>query len=81
MDENTSIKKCAELRQTALPVSASCYHDKLLYLRLSGNDDSLDKACKTIGGEAIGNNDEFWHELAEQQRRRGLMVVMTAKAQ
>jgi len=68
MDEDNSIKKCAQLRQMPLPISASCYHDNQLYLRLSANQDSIDNAHKTIGGEFIKtDNDEFWQNIKEQK--------------
>ena len=49
-----------------LPVSATCWQDDLLTLRLSGARSAVAAARQRIGGELVGVTD-FWHALREQQ--------------
>lgn len=50
-----------------LPISASCWHDGLLTLRLSGAEAAVDAAEKYLGGAAVADGAAFWHGLREQQ--------------
>jgi glycolate oxidase FAD binding subunit len=51
-----------------LPLSATCWHDGLLTVRLSGARAAVDAACATLGGEKVGSGDTaFWEELCEQR--------------
>jgi glycolate oxidase FAD binding subunit len=51
-----------------LPVSATCWHDDVLTLRLSGARAAVDAACLTLGGEKVGAGDTaFWDDLREQR--------------
>jgi glycolate oxidase FAD binding subunit len=50
-----------------LPVSASCWHDGVLSLRLSGAQAAVDAARGKLGGEALPDADPFWRALRDQQ--------------
>jgi len=50
-----------------LPVSASCWHDGMLTLRLSGATASVDAALTTLGGELFPDCAPFWESVREQQ--------------
>jgi glycolate oxidase FAD binding subunit len=52
-----------------LPVSATCWHDDVLSVRLSGARAAVDAACSTLGGEKVGAGEAaaFWDELREQR--------------
>lgn len=52
-----------------LPVSASCWCDGVLTVRLSGAGAAVDAALKSFGGERLGDTDAdaFWVSLREQQ--------------
>jgi glycolate oxidase FAD binding subunit len=50
-----------------LPISASCWHDGVLTLRLSGAGAAVDAAEKLLGGDAVSDADGFWHSLREQK--------------
>lgn len=50
-----------------LPVSASCWHDGLLTLRLSGAEAAVDAAEKYLGGLVVADGAAFWHDLREQR--------------
>jgi glycolate oxidase FAD binding subunit len=49
-----------------IPISASCWRDGLLSLRLSGARAAVDKARSTLGGEIFEAGDDFWRGLREQ---------------
>lgn len=48
-----------------LPISASCFYDNQLFIRLSGSAGAVAAGQKTIGGETMSN--VFWQQLKEQQ--------------
>jgi len=51
-----------------LPVSATCWHDDVLTVRLSGARAAVDAACVALGGEKLGAGDTvFWDGLREQR--------------
>lgn len=49
-----------------LPISASCWHDGLLTIRLSGAQAAVRAAEQKLGGESVSDADEFWQALREQ---------------
>ena len=49
------------------PVTAACYVDQRLYLRLSGSPSGVAQAEQQAGGEALPASDLFWQQLREQQ--------------
>ena len=49
-----------------LPLSAACYVDGRVYLRLAGNDHALQAARKKIGGDLVPEGDLFWQSVREQ---------------
>ncbi len=50
-----------------LPVSATCWHEGRLTLRLSGAAAAVRAAAEKIGGSAIADADAFWQALREQR--------------
>lgn len=50
-----------------LPISASCWHDGVLTLRLSGAQAAVDAARRMLGGEAVEDGARFWRSLREQR--------------
>jgi len=50
-----------------LPISASCWHDGVLTLRLSGAGAAVDAAVRLLGGEVLPEPEPFWRSLREQQ--------------
>jgi len=51
----------------ALPISASCFHDGQLVIRLSGADNAVRAASQQIGGELLADGQRFWQSVREQQ--------------
>lgn len=49
-----------------LPISASCWHDGQLAVRLSGAQAAVDAAIAKMGGNDLPDADAFWDSLREQ---------------
>ena len=49
-----------------LPISASCWVDGKLYVRLSGAQAAVDAAIAKMGGAELPDADRFWDSLREQ---------------
>ncbi len=49
-----------------LPISASCWHDGQLAVRLSGAQAAVDAAITKMGGSELPDADKFWDHLREQ---------------
>jgi len=63
--ELNSLESLAIMRkwaQKSLPVTASCYHDDALYVRLSGAETAVLAGAAETGGEAVGDLD-WWEKL------------------
>jgi glycolate oxidase FAD binding subunit len=67
LSEIEAIRKLNEWGGQPLPISASCWHDGLLSLRLSGAQAAVDAARRLIGGEVHPQADSFWEDLREQR--------------
>jgi glycolate oxidase FAD binding subunit len=50
-----------------LPISASCWHQGQLSVRLSGARAAVDAAIIKMGGEVLADADTFWDQLREHQ--------------
>ena len=50
-----------------LPISASCWHQGQLSVRLSGARAAVDAAVIKMGGEVLADSDNFWDQLREHQ--------------
>jgi glycolate oxidase FAD binding subunit len=50
-----------------LPLSAGCYHDGALTLRLSGFEQGVKAAANKIGGDPLPDGETFWTDLREQR--------------
>jgi glycolate oxidase FAD binding subunit len=67
MDEIEAIRKLNEWAGQPLPISASCWTDGVLALRLSGARAAVDNAVRTLGGEIMPDCARFWMDLREQR--------------
>lgn len=65
MDEAQAIETMNRWASTPLPISATFYHDGLVYVRLSGAEGAIRAAQAKIGGEAIVDDAEFWASVRE----------------
>lgn len=69
LDEAAALQRMREWGAQPLPVSATCWHDGLLSVRLSGARPALEAAARLIGGEVLGDAvaDAFWLGVREHQ--------------
>ncbi|MFS2213002.1 glycolate oxidase subunit GlcE [Telluria sp. Tellsp104] len=67
VNEVDAIRNLNEWGGQALPVSASCWHDGVLALRLSGANAAVDNAIRTLGGDVMPDCARFWASVREQQ--------------
>ena len=65
--EVDAIRRLNEWGGRPLPVSASCWHDGVLALRLSGANAAVDAAIRTLGGDVMPDCARFWTGLREQR--------------
>ena len=65
MSEIDALRQLNEWGGQPLPLSASCWHDGVLTLRLSGAQAAVKAAAQQLGGERI-DDDGFWASLREQ---------------
>jgi glycolate oxidase FAD binding subunit len=66
LPQDEALKRMNRWAGQPLPVSASCWHDGALMLRLSGARAAVDAATATLGGETA-DGAAFWDELREQR--------------
>jgi glycolate oxidase FAD binding subunit len=67
LSEQQAIAQLNEWGGRPLPISASCWHDGILSLRLSGAQAAVDAARKKLGGEPVPDDASFWRALRDQQ--------------
>jgi glycolate oxidase FAD binding subunit len=71
MNEVDAIRKLNEWGGQPLPISASCWHEGVLALRLSGAQAAVDAAIRSLGtadgGELMPDCAAFWASLREQR--------------
>lgn len=65
MDETAAIEKMNQWAGKPLPVSATCYTDGELFLRLSGAEPAVRAAQVKLGGETLKEDDIFWRSVRE----------------
>lgn len=75
-NEITLMQACSEQQALArinewagrpLPLSASCYVDGQLYVRLSGAEQAVTASAKHIDGDVVERGDEPWTDLREHK--------------
>ncbi|WP_296946043.1 glycolate oxidase subunit GlcE [uncultured Massilia sp.] len=67
LDEADALRKLNEWAGRPLPLSASCWHDGVLALRLSGARAAVEDARRLLGGETMPDCAAFWDDLREQR--------------
>ena len=67
LGEPDAIRMLNEWAGQPLPVSASCWHDGMLALRLSGARAAVDDAVRSLGGEVMPDCAAFWVGVREQR--------------
>jgi glycolate oxidase FAD binding subunit len=67
VSEIEAIGRLNEWAAQPLPISASCWHDGVLTLRLSGASAAVREAARALGGQAVPDADTFWAGVRDQQ--------------
>jgi glycolate oxidase FAD binding subunit len=67
LDEIQALRKLNEWGGQPLPISASCWHDGVLTLRLSGARAAVDAAVLSLGGQVMEDCSAFWESVREQR--------------
>lgn len=67
MDENEALHQINVWGGQPLPISASCWVDGKLSVRLSGAQAAVDAAIARMGGAELPDADAFWDSLREQE--------------
>ncbi len=67
MDAGQAIEKMNKLAGQAKPLTAACWFNNKLYMRLSGATSAVEGAVKAWTGKILENDQQFWQSLKEQQ--------------
>ena len=67
MSELDALARLNEWGGQPLPISASCWHEGVLSLRLSGAQAAVDAAERQLGGERVDEGARFWRSVREQR--------------
>lgn len=60
-----ALKRVHQLARQSLPISATCFDDERLYVRLSGTEGAIKSAQQQLGGDELPGGDNFWYRLKE----------------
>lgn len=66
-DQQAAIQRVNAWAGQALPLSATCWRDNQLTIRLEGAQRAIQAARATLGGELIEDGATFWHDIREQR--------------
>jgi len=66
MKEAEAIEKMNQWAGKPLPISATCFYENNLTLRLSGAQSAVHAARAKLGGELISDGTVFWNSIREQ---------------
>ncbi|MBV6322396.1 glycolate oxidase subunit GlcE [Duganella violaceipulchra] len=66
MSEIDALRRLNEWAGQPLPISASCWHEGVLSLRLSGAEAAVEAAQRKLGGVALEDDAAFWTSLRDQ---------------
>jgi len=67
MDAQQAIEQMNKLAGQAKPLTAACWLNNKLYLRLSGAQSAVEGTIKAWSGEVLESDQQFWQSLKEQQ--------------
>lgn len=62
-----ALQRCVDWNRQCLPLSATFYSGGLVYIRLSGTEQSVRTAHQQTGGESVEQSHLFWQQVREQK--------------
>lgn len=65
-EERDALGFLARIGRKPTPISASCYFDGRLYVRLSGSESGVRAAAGHIGGDPLHDEHDLWQSLRDQ---------------
>jgi glycolate oxidase FAD binding subunit len=66
MNESDAIERMNHWAGKPLPISATCFYNNTLMLRLSGAEPAVRVAHLKLGGERLEDGDAFWRSVRDQ---------------
>ena len=66
LDASSALQQISDWAQKASCISATCWVDGRLFVRLSGSDAAIQASAARMGGQAYEANGEFWRSVREQ---------------
>lgn len=66
MSIENALSKLHQRSNQNISMTASCFYQDKLSIRLSGTEKSIQTAQHAIGGEILDASDDFWHAIKEQ---------------
>lgn len=67
MEQPSALESMALWATRPLPLSATAWHDGYLHVRLSGAESAVRAARAGLGGEVMGDAEEYWDAVREQR--------------
>jgi len=67
MNRDDAVRAMREFSRKPLPLTAACFLDGHLYLRLAGSHASVNAWKQRIGGEETAEHNTFWQRLRDHQ--------------
>lgn len=67
MSAEQAIEQMNRLAGQAKPITAACWLDNKLYLRLSGAQSAVEGTIKVWAGDILEDGQQFWQSVKEQQ--------------
>ncbi|VAW71519.1 Glycolate dehydrogenase, FAD-binding subunit GlcE [hydrothermal vent metagenome] len=65
--QSEAIERLTQWQQKPLPLSAACWHDEYLYLRLSGSEAATRQAQHQLGDSIAEKQPAFWASIRDHQ--------------
>ena len=74
-----AIRRVNEWGGQPLPLSATCFHQGRLAVRLSGAPSAVAAACARLGGATVADGDAFWSSVRDQRMRSSTGALAAAR--
>jgi glycolate oxidase FAD binding subunit len=65
-DEASAIRSMNQMAGEALPITAACYYQQQLIIRLQGTESGVRHAEQKMGGEHMSDDQQFWDSIQQQ---------------